>query len=286
MSGKERIHLYVSEDVKEKFDKAVAEHFGQTDGFRSEAAELALREWADRDRDARIEEKLDRVLDELGADASEEPLEREKDKSNDEDGSGQKGWPTGRVGNSLTAIEHDLPSSGTVSEDDIETAIEEHGGTAYKTVRKYWKLVEKHKVAMPIPDSSDEYAADQRALAMACETRDDVTAADVRSVVDEHADDFGADLEFSEEWYLNALDENFAKYNRLKFAQAPDLDDTDWRLEKFDEQDPLGETDESKEPESTGSDDSTNSSQQLSPDDVAGEMSALENAMTDGGGDE
>lgn len=285
MTEKERLNLYVSPEAKEKFEAAVAEYYGQTDGYRSKAAELALREWADRDRDARIEDKLDRVLEELDPDSSEETLERERDKSNDDDHGESKGWPTGPVGNSLTAIQDALPSSGAVSEDVIQTAIEEHGGTAYKTVRKYWNLVEKHNLAMEIPDDTDEYAADSRGLAMVCETREDITAADVRKVVDDHADDFGAGLEYPEEWYLDALEESYAEHNELKFAQAPDLDDTVWREEKFGDTEPSAETGGGKEANTSEDDDSTESAEEQSASGVGGEMAALESAMTDGGGE-
>jgi len=278
VTNKERVELYLSPEAKEAFEKAVVEHFGQLNGFKSQAGEMALREWADRDRDARIEDKLDRVLDELAPGPSEESLERERNSSNN-DSNADETWPTGRVGSSLTAIEDALPSTGTVSDEEIETAIEEHGGSAYKTVQKYWGLVEKHNLAFEVPGLSDTYAVDPGGLAMACETSDEVSAADVRNVVDEYVDDFGADLQYPEEWYLHALEETYAEHNDLKFAQAPDLDDTEWREETFGEV--TGETEVQPDDEKPGTEETP--AEGIQAGEVADEMDALQDAVTDGG---
>lgn len=289
MTEKERLNLYVSPEAKEMFEAAVAEYYGQTDGYRSKAAELALREWSDRDRDARIEDKLDRVLEELGAPPSEEELERERDESNTTE-KPKQGWPTGPVGNSLTAIDESLPK-GTATESEIETAIEEHGGTAYKTQKKYWDLIDKNNVAMEIPDDSNEYATDPSTLATQCELREKVSVSAVRDVVKKYADYFGAELEHPEEWYLESVDDAYAEWNELKFDKAPDLDDSDWREETFGVREPRDlEGDEEEEGPSEAVETAVAEENENAPDgdvmDAREEIEALSRAVADGGNTE
>lgn len=233
MTNRERITLYVSTEAKEQFEKAVSEFYGQTDGFKSQAGELALREWADKGRDARIEEKLDQLLEFHEGGGSDESLERERRASNGSDSTSIS--PTNPTEKSIQAIVADLPNNTVLNESLVETPIENHAGSSYKTLKKYKRLLAKRNHIFPIPDSSGEFATSASTLAMQCEIRDRISPADTREIVRSYADSLGADLEHPEEWYLEELDEKYVEHNSLKFDRVPDLDSSEWREETFGE---------------------------------------------------
>lgn len=65
MGERVQLKVWVDADVKEAFEKFVVETHGQKRGHMSEEAEKAISEYVDHDRYARIDDKLDRVLDRL-----------------------------------------------------------------------------------------------------------------------------------------------------------------------------------------------------------------------------
>lgn len=218
----------IDPDIKEQFKEYVRENTGGNKGDYSRLLERALVEYMDNDRGARIESKIDDVLDKLDEfeptppTPSEEKSERERESatpSNDP----LAGFNE-RTKSSITAIANDLPDDAKIKEYALETAIEKNAGTSPKTIKKYKNLLKKTGLAMPnpLPDEDLIYTGATR-LALACENNDKITPAHIDSIVGQYADALG------DNWYLDALPDDYVTTSELKYDRVPGFDSSEYR---------------------------------------------------------
>lgn len=220
----------IDPEIKKEFKEYVQENSTGNKGDYSRLLERALVEYMDNDRGARIESKVDDVLDRLDEmespppPQSEDTLERERQSatsSNDP----FDGYNT-RTEETVAAIAADLEGSNSVNESMLETAIEDNAGASYKTLKKYKRLLKKRGMAIPHPNvDEDAFYVDRTALVLSCETGETVTPHDIDTLVGEYEDELG------EEWYLESLPEDYIAHNELDYDRHPDLDSSGYRDE-------------------------------------------------------
>ena len=120
----------------------------------------------------------------------------------------------------LRTVISNLPEDTTITESMLEAVIEDHAGTAYKTKRKYKRLLTRrgHVLNHPAPaKEEDEFVTSPRTLAVICEESEEVTPRRVDYLVGEWEGTLG------EGWYVEALPEGLVTGNRtLKYEQAID----------------------------------------------------------------
>lgn len=215
MGDKERVVLYLSEKTAENFRKKVSEIYGQTDGFMSHAGEQALREWADNDRAARIEKKLDDLLTHV----PEEELERERDSTVS---NGRKTVSDRRHENMVA----ELPDDAWVSADIVDSVIGKEAGDTYKTLKKYQNRLERNGDILPSPlPNEDKFATSPRKWALQVENDDRIDLTTINSEIGRLEEALG------EDWYLEALPDDFIQGRELRYDNIPELSSSDYREE-------------------------------------------------------
>jgi hypothetical protein len=213
----------IDPEIKQDFKQYVEETTGGNQGDYSRLLERALVEYMDNDRGARIESKVDDVLDKLDEFAdtptprSEESLERERQSATSSNPPIDS-FNT-RTEQAVQAISADMPNESSITESMVETAIEDNAGASYKTVKKYKRLLRKHGHAIPSPiTGEDKWYTSVTPLALTCENNDKVTPHDIDELIGEYQDTMG------EQWYLEALPDNFITNKDLKYDRHPNLD--------------------------------------------------------------
>lgn len=217
MGDKERLVFYVNEETAESFRKQVAEMYGKADGNMSLAGENALREWTDKDRAARIEDKLDEVLTHL----DEKPDERERNP----EVSSEMGP---RIQDRYDSIVHDLPEKTWIGDDVVERCIAKHAGDTDDTFRRYKRNLKQHGELIELPEGVDgpdgeRYATHPRTWALRAENDDRIKPAHIDAVVGELEPALG------EDWYLDALPDDYIKHNQLCYDEIPALSSLDYQ---------------------------------------------------------
>jgi len=207
MSDKERVVLYLNEETAEAFRKQVAAMYGKADGNMSLAGENAIREWTDKDRAARIEDKLDTVLAQL--DAPE--CERERNSAVSQE-------PTTPSDRRHAEMVEMLPDSGWVGEDVVERCIADASGDSRGTLKKYKKrmLRQGDLIKLPdgvAPDEDERYAVSATTWAIRAENDDAITLSHIDTKVGE------LEPELGEDWYLEALPDPFIENNQLMYDE-------------------------------------------------------------------
>ena len=118
----------------------------------------------------------------------------------------------------LRTVINNLPEETTITESMLEAVIEDHAGTAYKTKRKYKRLLTRrgHVLNHPAPAMEDsKFITSPKTFAVICEESDEVTPRRVDYLVGEWEDALG------EGWYVDALPEGLVTGNRtLKYEQG------------------------------------------------------------------
>lgn len=217
MGEKERLVFYVNEETAEAFRAQVAEMYGKADGNLSLAGENALREWTDKDRAARIEDKLDEVLTHL----DEKPDERERNRAVSS-GDGK------RVRNRQNSIADDLPEKQWVGEDVVDRLIAKHAGDSADTLRKYKKRLKQEGDLIELPEGvgdpdGERYATHAMTWALRAENDDRIRPAHIDVMVGELEPALG------EGWYLEALPNDYIKHNQLCYDEITGLSSIDYQ---------------------------------------------------------
>lgn len=230
MTDRERIVGRIDPEIKRQFQEFVEETTGGNQGDQSRLMERALVEYMDNDRSARIESKVDEVLDRLDEfedtppTSSEDSLERERQSETSSNRSFD-GFNT-RTEQAVEAIAADMPDGTAITESMVETAIEDNAGASYKTVKKYKRLLQKRGQAIPSPIAGeDKWFTSQTSLALMCENNEKVTPHDIDVLLGEYEESLG------DMWYLDALPDEYLSHNELKFDRHPELDSSTYRHE-------------------------------------------------------
>lgn len=228
MTDRERIVGRIDPEIKKRFQEFVEETTGGNQGDQSRLMERALEEYMDNDRGARIESKVDDVIDKLD-EFEEPPSPRSEESSERERQSATTSNPTADSFNNQTeqavqAIAADMPDGTSITESMVETAIEDNAGASYKTVKKYKRLLKKrgHAIPSPITDE-DQWYTSQTALALRCENAKNVTPHDINDLVGQYMESLGR------EWYLDALPDDWMEDRELKYDRHPELDSSAYR---------------------------------------------------------
>lgn len=228
MTDRVRIVGRIDPEIKKQFQEYVEETLGGKQGDQSRAMERALKEYMDNDRAARIESKVDDVLDQLDEMESTPPPRSDESSERERQSTTSSNDPfsgfNNRTEEAVAAITADLPESTSITESMLETAIEDNAGASYKTIKKYKRLLRKRGLAIPSPlPEEDKWYTDQTPLVLACETNEQVTPHNIDVLVGEYED------VLDEQWYLEALPNDYMAHNELKYDQHPGLDSSIYR---------------------------------------------------------
>lgn len=222
MSGdKVKIGPRVQRETYERFVSFVIEKHGSKNGNLGRELEKAMESWSSETdvdvmerRLASMEDQVDALVDVV----SRLDRERENDTSSASDGS-----YNARTERKVDAIEESLPEGTDVDDDIVEHVIEQNAGTARKTVKKYKKLLRNRGIAFPDPAGGDVSELDpdawvvgQSKLALRLESMDVFTPNDVDRVVGFY------DQYLGENWYLDALPNDWLESNESKLERADD----------------------------------------------------------------
>lgn len=217
----------IDPEIKEEFKQFVEETTGGNRGDYSRLLERALVEYMDNDRGARIESKVDEVLDKLDEvessppPSSEQSLERERQSTTTSNRSTNSF--NNQTEQAVQAIAADMPTDTSITESMVETAIEDNAGASYKTIKKYKRLLKKRGHAIPSPiTQEDEWYTGLTSLSLTCENNDKITPHDIDVLIGEYEDSLG------EKWYLDALPDAVLKNQELKYDRHPDLDSSEY----------------------------------------------------------
>lgn len=217
----------IDSEIKQEFKQFVEETTGGNKGDYSRLLERALVEYMDNDRSTRIESKVDAVLDRLdeievpSSPPSEQSLERERQTATSSNPSVDS-YNT-RTEQAVQAISADMPNDSSITESMVETAIEDNAGASYKTIKKYKRLLRKHGYAIPSPvTGEDKWYTSVTPLALTCENNGEITPHDIDVLIGEYQDTLG------DQWYLDALPDEFIANQSLKYDRHPALDSTEY----------------------------------------------------------
>jgi hypothetical protein len=191
---------------------ALRDHCEETHGqiryAMGQEVENAVRQYLAMDETARLEAKLDEVVGAI----SDAELERERQRP--------KQGPTVSASNQteqqVQNILAELPNNATVSETVVETAIEAHPGGSYKTLKKYKEQLMKRGRMFAHPVKPETFVMGREKIALVMETAQDVTPADVDELLAEY------DNLLNDDWYLEALRDDYIESNSLKYDEVVD----------------------------------------------------------------
>jgi hypothetical protein len=146
-----QINPKVSESVRDEFKEFVKENEGKLRNEFGKSVEAAMIQYMENDRLARVERKLDALL-------QEDDEERETPKL---DSSTSANTPAGRVQNRVEKIKSDLSKEGgATSRETVERCIREHAGHSDTTIKKYVQRLQDEKALFPNPTNADRYFLD------------------------------------------------------------------------------------------------------------------------------
>ncbi|UPV99934.1 hypothetical protein M0R88_15635 [Halorussus gelatinilyticus] len=179
-----------------------------------------MQEYMERDRLARLDERLERIeeqQDELLHLLRNEAAPAQTDRTHshtDRLANLDDLEPQVRQGVKST-IEH-LPDN--VSESDFEQAVHKAGRTDPRTVEKYKNLLESRGILLPDPRTSSDYKwfSSPRKFALVCEQDPDLSAENIAELVDS-LETLG---KFSVKEYRDALPDSMADGDDLKIDEA------------------------------------------------------------------
>lgn len=171
MGERTTVCVKMNEDVWEQFQKYVVEVHGQKYGNMGREAENALSEYMDRDRTARVEDKVDRVLARL---------------DDLDDTHTHKASETTTKVNDI--VERVAAEDRTVIPDDmVRRAIEQRAGADDRTIRKYREQLKRRGEAYQHPADSPVWTLDARQFALWVKNyRDNNPAADLHDCLDNY----------------------------------------------------------------------------------------------------
>jgi hypothetical protein len=155
--GRVQFNVRLSADVADQFREFVKSSEGKTDGTLGEHAENALLEYMDRDRDARVEEKVDRnreLLEEL-CDAVSEADGHTHTPDSDISEPSTSGSPTVERTRQI-AKRLQSESDSVVSNDDVERAIVDIAGGHDQTVKKYKSELRRRGLCFEHPNRNSD----------------------------------------------------------------------------------------------------------------------------------
>lgn len=137
MAERVNVQVKIDRDVWEAFQSFVVETHGQKYGNLGREAENALSEYIDRDRYARIEERLDEIADHLdGFDGTH---------TRTPNGTAEwREWIAEKLGESGRTV---------IPDDDVRRVIERGPGADDRTVEKYKEQLKRHGLAYEHPTS-------------------------------------------------------------------------------------------------------------------------------------
>jgi len=147
MGDRKPVTVKVDEDVWAKFKQFVDEKHDGVYGELGRATERALEEYMDHDRYARVEEKLDTILETV----------------NDEKRRTKKGGPAQKAQERRENIISRLVDEKTVQvhRSDITSEIKAEGLSSDKTIKKYLKRITSDGPFMPHPNSPSLWEVDK-----------------------------------------------------------------------------------------------------------------------------
>jgi hypothetical protein len=139
--------IRVDEETRARFKEQIDDWDGENPGHYGYHVEQAMKEYMDRDRYARIEDKLDSVLGHVS------------------DGGGSRTHTTGASDSVETARDiyrrvadnHGL----VVNDDDLTRAIEDHAGADPRTVEKYKGILKRRGLIYEHPNDSPVWTTDR-----------------------------------------------------------------------------------------------------------------------------
>lgn len=141
----------------EEFRRDVEERLGAVRGHLSHELETAIREYMRASEGGDTHDELTRIRSRLDEIEAAVQTENASDGRNDS--------VSNRTESRLQKIRQDVRShaeetgSVQVHESVVERAIEEHAGTAYKTVRRYKRLLETRREVIPHPVADETFFA-------------------------------------------------------------------------------------------------------------------------------
>lgn len=139
----EQIKTYVTPAEK----KQLEDWADKTDKSQSALVREAILEYTDRDRTARIEEKLDRVLEQVDT-LGDQPTHTHKDESAcSTTPKGSNSTEKMRAMVDRIQVNH----APVVQDDDVERIIEDEAGADTRTLRKYKRLMRKRGLLFEHP---------------------------------------------------------------------------------------------------------------------------------------
>lgn len=220
LSNRVPLSARVEEDVRDAFREYTHEVKGQVRGEFGRLVERAMREYMERDRLARLDERLEQIeerQDEILHLLRNEDVPVQTDRTHshtDRVANLDNLEPQVRKGVKST-LEH-LPDK--VSESDFEQAVHKAGRTDPRTVEKYEKLLESRGILLPDPRTSSEYKwfSSPMKFALVCEQNRGLSAEDIAELIDS-LEAFG---KFSAEEYRDALPDSMVEDNDLKIDEA------------------------------------------------------------------
>lgn len=216
MAERVQVKFRIDRDVAEAWERFVKEKTGQKRGEMSRQAQNALEEFMDHDRYSRIEERLDEVHEAVVKGGhphrSEDTLDRERRPSDESPTAPSE--PSNRTERRLERVVADLPDDTTVSEAMLETPIEEHAGSSYKTLRKYKRLLRKRGHVIDHPVEPDTYVTGARQFTLICEQHNEISPADIDELYASFEDYLG------DGWYLEALPDDMIAHQDLKIERV------------------------------------------------------------------
>jgi len=221
---KVKIGPRVQRSVYENFVSFVIEKHGSKNGNLGRELEKAMESWSSETdvdvmerRIASMEDQIDALVDVVSR------MDRERENDTSSASAGSSGSYNAQTERKVDAIEDEIPEGTDVSNDIVEHVIEENAGTARKTVKKYKKLLRNRSIAFPDPVGDDPTNLDPDAwvvgegkLAMRLEHMEEITPRDLDAIVGFY------DQYLGENWYLDALPEDWLDSHETKLEQVDD----------------------------------------------------------------
>lgn len=175
MTEREPRTVRIDPDVWEAFVSQVIEWEGQKRGEIGRHAETALVEYIDNDRNARIEEKVDRVLDRLD-DIDDTHTHKHSETSE-----------------KVATIAHRLADQNNIvmPADDVRRVIEDVAGADPRTIEKYQRQLKRHGEVYEHPTDGNVWTLDrERWLGWAEDAINNNPTLEVHDVIEDYPLDY------------------------------------------------------------------------------------------------
>lgn len=215
MGDRVPLNVRVDEETKEKLREFTHDKTGQIRGEMGRLTDTALNEYMDRDRYARMEERLGDLEDLIQNEVLPRLPDEELHTHTKHYGEFESLDPQVREG--VTATLDNL-SEGEVRPSDVKQAVYSAGRTDDRTVRRYREILESRGILLPHPrkpNRDDVWIHGATKFALICEANDEVGPA--------HLDALLGKLEeegrFSTKSYRDALPDEYAEDRPLKIDE-------------------------------------------------------------------